>query len=85
MKELRGRKEHSQTMMSGRAFPAEQRVGTKAQRLESPGGPCEPRVVQHGGRERVHGEEDGKRNHKGEKRDAEGLKHKAKESELSRW
>ena len=54
-------------MMSGRAFPAEGRVGTKAQRLESPGGPCEPRVVQHGGRERVHGEKDGKRNQKGKK------------------
>ena len=39
--------------MSGRAFPAKGRAGTKAQRLESPEGPCEWSVVQHGGRKRV--------------------------------
>lgn len=68
----------------GRSFSEEGRVGAKAQRLESSESPCELRMVQCGGRERVHGEKDGKRNQKGRKQEAEGLKHKAKESELSR-
>lgn len=68
----------------GRPFSEEGRVAAKAQRLESSGSPRELRMVQGSGRERVHGEKDGKRNQKGRKQEAEGLKHKAKESELSR-
>lgn len=37
-------------MMSRRTCPAEGQAGAKVQRLESPGGTCEPRVVQRGGR-----------------------------------
>lgn len=42
-----------------------------------------PRVAQSGGKEYTHGEQNGKRNRKGKKKDAEGLKCKAKDSELS--
>lgn len=55
---------------NGRSLSEEGRVGAKAQTLESPGSPRELRMVQHGGRERVHGEKGGKRNQKGRKQEA---------------
>ena len=54
----------------GSSFSEEGRVGAKAQMLESPGSLRELRMVQHGGRERVLGEKDGKRNQKGRKQEA---------------
>lgn len=69
--------------MAGRwwwkAILREGRVAAKAQRLESSGSPRELRMVQRRWQGKGSwGEKDGKRNQKGRKQEAEGLKHKAK-------